>query len=377
MKAIAKPLVLLVTNVPVPYRYRLYRALSENETFEGWTVFESLSHGEVWASGIEDGVNYDVLGGRSVKTETGRMPVHFRLLRYLLRKSPDGVILSDFSPLTALQTFAYMALARKRVKLVSMTDENGDFFGKLSVRWARLWIRKAVLRRSSACICCSESSSRHIEAISKAIRGKTYISYLTPEADYYAPSAIRSPFGGAIELLTACRLVELKRVDRIIRAAAHLKARRADLDWKLTIVGDGPERGRLERLTAELGLERHVAFTGRLLGDALRRAYGRSNVFMLTSSKEPWGVVVHEAMLQGAVPIVTRSVGASELAARAGGVVVDDRVDEQTLIDDLADAMETLIENRDELAASQRRCREFAGSIAIDREVNAYLKAVQ
>jgi glycosyltransferase involved in cell wall biosynthesis len=372
-----KPQILLITNVPVPYRYQLYHSFCNSGDFDGRILFDSLSHGETWSSQLGDGVRYSVLGGQSVSTETGRMPIHLNLLRQLFKRSPDVVVLSDFSPLFIVQTFLYLMLSSKSVRLVSMTDENRDFFNKLNYRWIRLLFRKFVLSRSTACICCSESSKRHIEAISGRMKGRTYVSYLTPEASYYEASAPPATDGGVIELLTVCRLVDLKRVDRVIRAARMLKDKGISREWRLTIVGDGPERANLQRLADSLGLESHVVFLGRLVGEDIQQAYRKADIFVLTSHKEPWGVVVHEAMLNGLAPIVTRAVGASEMVSGAGGVVVDDRLDEPSLVYEIAGAMEALIDNPSRLREIREQSREYARQITIEREVDSYLAAVK
>jgi glycosyltransferase involved in cell wall biosynthesis len=75
---------------------------------------------------------------------------------------------------------------------------------------------------------------------------------------------------------------------------------------RLALVGDGPDRARLERLFAE----RRVVFTGFLRGDELARAFASADVFVMPSATETLGFVVLEAMSSG-LPVV---------AARAGGI---------------------------------------------------------
>jgi glycosyltransferase involved in cell wall biosynthesis len=372
-----KPVAVYITNIPVPYRYQLYQSFCNTPEFEGWIFFDSLSYGETWASRMDQEVKYEVLGGSSFRTETGKTPFNFKLIRQLWSKSPDIVVLSDFSPLLIVQVLLYLLFARKQVKLISMTDENRYFFEKLSLHWIRLWFRMIILRYSAACICCSESSRDHIERISKKMKGKTVVSYLTPEASYYERSSLPETNQESIDILTVCRLVDLKKVDRIIKAAKIVHERTKKNNWKVTIVGDGPEEANLKQMVSALGLENRVYFLGRLIGKEVQNVYAQSNIFMLTSYKEPWGVVVHEAMLNGLAPIVTKAVGASELVNDAGGIVIEDQVDEESLILDIANSLENLMNNPKKLKEIQKKCIQFANQRTIDEEVATYLSAVR
>jgi phosphatidylinositol alpha-1,6-mannosyltransferase len=85
----------------------------------------------------------------------------------------------------------------------------------------------------------------------------------------------------------------------------------------LEIVGDGPERTKLERLVADLGLEEKITFFGGLRGDALHDRYRLCNVFVMPSKTmkddvEGFGTVFLEAGLAGKPSVGTRSGGIPE-----------------------------------------------------------------
>jgi glycosyltransferase involved in cell wall biosynthesis len=105
---------------------------------------------------------------------------------------------------------------------------------------------------------------------------------------------------GAPLLLYVGRLAPEKRLDLLVDVLRAIPAAR------LALVGDGPDRARLERLFAGLS----VYFTGYLRGPALAAAYASADVFVFPSHTETLGNVVLEAMASG-LPVV---------AAGAGGV---------------------------------------------------------
>jgi glycosyltransferase involved in cell wall biosynthesis len=81
--------------------------------------------------------------------------------------------------------------------------------------------------------------------------------------------------------------------------------------FRIVLIGDGPERARLERLAADLGLREHVVFAGQRPGAAeLMRGFDFS---ILGSSEESFPNAIMESMAV-AVPVVsTRVGGVSEL----------------------------------------------------------------
>ena len=103
-----------------------------------------------------------------------------------------------------------------------------------------------------------------------------------------------------IDLITVSRLIPLKRIDGLIRMAARR-------GWTLEIVGDGPERGNLERLALHVQA-RGVRFSGAISRDGVVAAIARARVFVLNSEYETFPHVILEAMAAG-VPVVARSVG--------------------------------------------------------------------
>lgn len=95
-----------------------------------------------------------------------------------------------------------------------------------------------------------------------------------------------------------------KRVVRVVDTWAMLEARFPD--WRLTIVGDGPERANVERKARELGLKR-VSFDG---FQKPRPYYERASVLVLASEYEGFPLVLAECMSFGVVPVVYGSYSA-------------------------------------------------------------------
>jgi glycosyltransferase involved in cell wall biosynthesis len=107
-------------------------------------------------------------------------------------------------------------------------------------------------------------------------------------------------------MLSAGRLVEGKGHELVLRALAQLTGEGFDIEY--TVAGDGPLRTTLDALTRELGLTNHVTFTGAYLHDHLPTMLHETDLFVLPSWPEAFGVVYLEALASG-VPVVAADAG--------------------------------------------------------------------
>jgi teichuronic acid biosynthesis glycosyltransferase TuaC len=114
-------------------------------------------------------------------------------------------------------------------------------------------------------------------------------------------------------IATVGHLVARKRHADVLAALAHLPGVR------YLVIGDGPQRGPLERLAATLGLANRVEFTGQLDPDAALARARTAWCLVMPSTKEAFGVAYIEAMAAGVPAIGCVGEPGPEEIARAGG----------------------------------------------------------
>ncbi len=107
-------------------------------------------------------------------------------------------------------------------------------------------------------------------------------------------------------VLAVGRLSGEKAFTDLIVAMDHLRRLRRDLLVQLLIVGDGPERGRIERAIRDLNLEDRITLPGHV--QDVRPYYRQADVLAISSVSEGSSNVLLEAMAAG-VPVVATSVG--------------------------------------------------------------------
>ncbi len=99
----------------------------------------------------------------------------------------------------------------------------------------------------------------------------------------------------------------------------HAAARALEKNPKLIflLAGDGEEKNELIDLAAQLGISKNVIFTGFIRGKKLRDIYSVSDIFVMSSVSEPFGLTALEAAHHGDVLILTKQSGVSEIIKSA------------------------------------------------------------
>jgi len=114
---------------------------------------------------------------------------------------------------------------------------------------------------------------------------------------------VRPPGSDGRQIAAVGRLVERKAFDRLILSMRHLPD-----SVRLVIIGSGPLRAMLEGIIRREGLEGRVSLPGHVDDSAKYRYLRGSDVYVLSSHHEGFGVVIQEAMAVG-LPIVAHARG--------------------------------------------------------------------
>ncbi|MEN8444603.1 MAG: glycosyltransferase family 4 protein, partial [Cyanobacteria bacterium J06555_13] len=118
-------------------------------------------------------------------------------------------------------------------------------------------------------------------------------------------------------------------------------------NFTVLIVGDGEQRGELEALSQTYQLGNCVEWVGRVDYSDIGTYFNQSDVFVLPTLEDTWGMVVLEAMLLGKAILCSTGAGASELVTDASNGY---RFPPENP-DKLAEVMKQLIENPDKIPA--------------------------
>ncbi len=116
--------------------------------------------------------------------------------------------------------------------------------------------------------------------------------------------------GPELRLLWAGRMLDWKRVDLLLESARILRAR--GHSFRLDLIGDGPEKLRLQGLAGKYRLDGSVIFHPNTTPERVREAMRRAQVYLMPSNgREGWGAVVNEAMASGCCVVSSRGPGSA------------------------------------------------------------------
>jgi len=170
----------------------------------------------------------------------------------------------------------------------------------------------------------------------------------------------RSPEPGSrLDLIFVGGLIPCKACDLGLQAAAPLL--RSD-SARFTVLGDGPERNRLEQLAKSLGIEKAVSFRGWVSRDEVLKRLRSADVMVFPSVRDFGAGVVFEALATGAVPVVADFGGPGDIVHPEVGYKVP-LTNESEFVSQIEKILTDLAGNRDLL----NRLRQQGISYARER----------
>lgn len=225
-----------------------------------------------------------------------------------------------------------------------------------------------VLRGAKSVVANSKALEREVRETFGVAR--SVVAYpCVREADVVP--AVEHP-AAAIRLLTVARLVPRKGHLRVLDAISKLRRDRPDLTISYTIVGDGPERGRIESRVRDLDLDDSARIVTDATDERLPTIYSNADVFVMPViadglDREGFGTVYLEAAAYGVPSIATKMPGVDEAVVdgETGMLVADGDAA------GLADALSLLATDADLRtrlgSAARRRVCEFAPTAQFEK----------
>jgi len=227
-----------------------------------------------------------------------------RVLRRLRRRFPWDLVHAHYAVPTA---DAVLRAGTAGAPLV-ISEHGGDVFHTVRLAGGEGIVRHAF---DAARIVLANSSG-----VAEAVRGLGARDVRVVHLGADVVPAAHAPGPGPPVIVTVGHLVPRKRHADVLRAVWLLGDRHPDLRW--LVIGDGPERGTLERLADELGLGGRVTFTGQLPHDQALARLPEARLFVMPSTDEALGVAYLEAMAVGLPVVAARGEPGPEDLARAG-----------------------------------------------------------
>jgi len=138
------------------------------------------------------------------------------------------------------------------------------------------------------------------------------------EISLYGPNKFKN--NKKLKIISTGLLLERKGFDYAIRAIAEIV--KLDKNIELTIVGDGPQKNKLQELVEKLNISNYVKFTGYVEHNQIPKLYAESDIFVSMSKSESWGQMYIEAMASHLPVIASKNNGSTSIVKDNFGFLI-------------------------------------------------------
>ena len=228
---------------------------------------------------------------------------------------PEVVVFAGWSGLVAIVLLA--ECTRRGIPVVTMSESNEDDYPR---RQVREFLKKALVEHCAAGLVGGSSHRGYLVRLGMP-GDAIFLGYDAVDNEHFASGAqqalenqeqLRTQHNLPRQyFLVSSRLVARKNIPAVLEAYAECLRTSAGTDWDVVVIGDGPERDSLAKLTNNLGLEGRVQWRGAVPYSELPMFYGLAGALVLPSLVEQWGLVVNEAMASGIPAVVSSRCGSA------------------------------------------------------------------
>lgn len=313
--------VLYLTNIPSPYRVDFFNELGRHVNLT--VVFEreyASDRDKKWTGNRAETYKEVYLKGKNTRADAAICP---SIARWLDKNKYDIFIIGGYSTPTAM--IAIMILNLKKIPFILNTD--GGFIKQDNK--LRYLVKKYFISSANWWLSTGLNTNKYLEHYGAkeenifiypftSIRREDIIE---SRLDYRQKYQLRQKLNikGKKVLLSVGQLIHRKGYDLLIEVCKSLNSQ-----WEVVIIGSGPDKDYLNELIIDNKLT-NIKIKDFLQKQELKEYYLASDLFILPTREDIWGLVINEAMACGLGIISTnKCISAMELIeSKDNGFIID------------------------------------------------------
>ncbi len=349
--------LLVIETVWSPYNHARFTAIAKHMKDMQLTVFFQNSDAKYrkWDAEITDSPYKMVFLkniGIPVSANTAFVcNINYNIYQEIKKYNPDRIISTGWDSFATLMAIVYAKKHGKEIILWTESTIHEDSF----IRKTSLLYVKFILRFFDGFISAGTAAAEYLRFM--GVSKKIEHFYNSVDVDHFLTqghlsvqekSMLKEKIGvrnSSRAIVFSGRLVAIKCVDLLIKA--FLQVNEIFQDIELLIVGYGPEEQRLKEMAGD---NNYIHFLGHQGIDKIPKLYGISDILVLPSISEPWGLVVNEAMACGCAIIVSDKCGCAKDLVQGNGIIV-----EGGSLDSLVEALKGLLSSEERLTQMKRK----------------------
>ena len=359
--------LLIIAVTWTPYSHARFTAIAKNIKDMELTVFFQNSDVKYrkWNAKITDSPYKMVFLkniGIPVSSNTAFVcNINYNIYQKIKRFDPDRIIATGWESFATLAAVVYARTHNREIILwAGSTIYEDSFIRKISLPYV-----KFILRFFDGFISYGTASEEYMRLL--GVRKNIEHFYNTVDVDHFLTQGqlstqekcmLKEKIGvrnSSSVIMFSGRLVTIKCVHLLIKAFLQISDKFPDIE--LLIIGYGPEEQRLKKMA---GGNSRIHFLGHRGIDEIPGIYGISDILVLPSISEPWGLVVNEAMACGCAIIVSDRCGCSRDLIQDNGIIV-----EGGKLYPLVGALEQLLSSESRLEAMKEKSIEIIDRFSI------------
>lgn len=369
--------VLVVTNIPNPYRIPLFNELncqckSNNILVKVIFAAKSYSRRKFELDMNECKFDYQFLD--SYKFSFGNKEKTFftytGLTKVIEQEKPDKIIVSGYSMPTIKLWFVSFF---RPVKYIIWSGSMETTSVKHSA--VRKYFRKFLLKKSAGGIAYGTLAKEYMIKLGLNA-DKIHIGINTTDIDFFKRKSDdlknQKITGKKKSLLAISYLSKRKRVDLLIRLAKKLSQIRKD--FELVIVGSGEEENKLKKMVRELDITDFVKFEGFRQKNELPAYLSNADCFLFSTDYDIWGISLIEAMASGLVCFSSIHSGATHDLIKEGETGFYVNFEETN---NVAEKINYILNDLSVAAEIGSNARNFiVEKVTVEESVKGFIKAI-
>jgi len=325
---------ILITNIPTPYRLPLWDILNNQINIKVICISDNEKNRQ-WD--IENRSYIHFLKSYHFFFQKKDWALHFSIpfsLFFLLRKqNPDAIIITGYDSLQFWEAFFYAKIyGKKKILWNGSTLLSSRSQNKVVNR-----IKKYFINSFDSYYTYGSKATEYIESFGvdsqKIITGTN-----TVDSDFYKHNTKDEVvYKNRVNFLFVGQLIERKGLKNTIEAFSKISHQ----NWKLTIVGSGPDENMFKKQVIDYHLDDKIKFVGFKQKNEIIDYYSEADVFLMPSYLEVWGLVLNEALASGLFCLASKYAGATFDLIKEGenGLVIDPKN-----VDDLVHKIDMVFE---------------------------------
>jgi glycosyltransferase involved in cell wall biosynthesis len=313
--------VAFITNIPTPYRKKQWEYYSKCKNLDITVFYCANTEDRLWKINSAEGIKEVFLKGWSYKS------YHFNMeVLKVISQDFDVFFVGGYGYPSLIMAILGLKILKK--PWVMIIDGMSPL-KLVKTNFISNFFKNFIINGASAYFANGKVSKEYLTKYG-VLPEKIFNQYLTVDVNEFINKGInakeikknvRDGYGipnDSIVIMYSGRLIYKKGVQDLLAAVKKLEDKEYNI--VVLIVGGGDFKEELERKSQLLKL--NIIFTGHIDPEELYKYYYTSDIFILPTHDDPWGLVVNEAMACGLPIIITKNAGSSIDLVENNGYVV-------------------------------------------------------